>query len=580
MKRRDTKQAFIKFGLFGNLLALGCLAGTANATNYYVDKNSVGGTCSDDNPGTLTRPWRTIAKANTEACAGDTVCLRAGTYDNEQIKPAQSGTPGRLVLYRNYADEEVVITGGAKQIEINEKKYIGIHGINFRRPKIYWAEILRSDHIYVEGCVFDHVNPNVAKMSYRPYRVKGCKQIYHDHCEWTMEDQTSDHDRYMVVLENTTNSKFDHCRFGNAVHASFVTMYPMPYKESPEAWDRDAFLVMKNSMFYSEWHSQLAMGNGTTRDIHWLAENNTLFNSGKSSHKRPLRPPSNTNNALYVGGVGGIIRKNILYDNTMSVMARPNMLKNGADVPLNAWFYHNTFYNAKRNPENPRGKLDCSFFYSESGSAKHPDLQILQTTHILNNIFWKSMGDCVNRDFYAVNVYGGRMPYDNIIKNNLFGDPDKAIRGLWAGNVADVSWLEKNDPQWVAGTNVIGQDPLFRNTDKHDFRLQDGSPAIDRGSFLTTISSPTAAKQTRITLADATPFYSGAGAPWFIEGDVGDTIKTEHGRISTIQTIDYKNNTLTVSPAIDIVQNEGLSLDYAGSAPDLGAHEYRGAKRP
>jgi len=63
---------------------------------------------------------------------------------------------------------------------------------------------------------------------------------------------------------------------------------------------------------------------------------------------------------------------------------------------------------------------------------------------------------------------------------------------------------------------------------------------------------------------------------WNIYGEVGDTIKTESRQVTTIQSINYDTNTLTVSPSINIVQGEGLSLYYEGSAPDIGAFEYVG----
>ncbi len=109
-----------------------------------------------------------------------------------------------------------------------------------------------------------------------------------------------------------------------------------------------------------------------------------------------------------------------------------------------------------------------------------------------------------------------------------------------------------------------------------DFALQESSPAIDSGTWLTTITSTTATDQTSITVQDATPFYSGSGAPWFIEGQSGDIIKTQHGQTTAILTINYDTNTITVSPAIDIIRGEGVALDYTGTAPDLGAHEYSG----
>ncbi len=82
---------------------------------------------------------------------------------------------------------------------------------------------------------------------------------------------------------------------------------------------------------------------------------------------------------------------------------------------------------------------------------------------------------------------------------------------------------------------------------------------IDTGAFLTTITSATASSQTAFTVDDAAYFYDG----WGIPGETGDTIKTQNGQITTIQNINYDTNTITVSPATDIVNGEGLSLNYS-----------------
>jgi hypothetical protein len=60
---------------------------------YYVATSG-----SDSSPGTLAQPWRTIQKAAATAVAGDTVTIRAGTY-NEQVVPLSSGSAGSPIQY-------------------------------------------------------------------------------------------------------------------------------------------------------------------------------------------------------------------------------------------------------------------------------------------------------------------------------------------------------------------------------------------------------------------------------------------------------------------------------------------------
>lgn len=92
-------------------LALALLAGRAHAVDYYVDKDSIGATCSDDGTGTSTgEPWCTIGQANRTLMPGDTVYVRAGIYE-ETIEPFRSGEEGAKITYTTYGDEVVLVKG-------------------------------------------------------------------------------------------------------------------------------------------------------------------------------------------------------------------------------------------------------------------------------------------------------------------------------------------------------------------------------------------------------------------------------------------------------------------------------------
>lgn len=65
---------------------------------------------SDDNPGTLDQPWKTIGKAGATLQAGDRVVVHAGLY-REYVEPANSGRPGAPIVYEAAEGEDVVVTG-------------------------------------------------------------------------------------------------------------------------------------------------------------------------------------------------------------------------------------------------------------------------------------------------------------------------------------------------------------------------------------------------------------------------------------------------------------------------------------
>ena len=94
-----------------SILLVLSLISVSFATTYYVDKDSIGGACSDSNAGTsITAPWCTISKAGTTAVAADTVYIRTGTY-YETLTPSNSGTTGSPITFARYGSETVILDG-------------------------------------------------------------------------------------------------------------------------------------------------------------------------------------------------------------------------------------------------------------------------------------------------------------------------------------------------------------------------------------------------------------------------------------------------------------------------------------
>ena len=126
-----------------------------SATNYYVDKNSIGGQCNDnENPGTITNPWCTINKANTMLQAGDTVYIRQGIYSdndgNAIINPDNSGSAGNPITYTNYQDEEVILRS--------------ITDSNLNR-----GALINKNYIMIDGLKFDNIDQSQSQMDYFIY---------------------------------------------------------------------------------------------------------------------------------------------------------------------------------------------------------------------------------------------------------------------------------------------------------------------------------------------------------------------------------------------------------------------------
>ena len=149
----------------GSFLLAVLVAMLAHGAAYYVAPNG-----SDVNRGTETQPWRTIQKAAATLTAGDTVYVKAGTY-NEKVIPENSGSPGNYIIYAAYPGDTVILDGTNitpywrdALFTIEGKSYIKISGfriINSLSPHgsegIYLKEGLHQHHIIIERNYFHNI---------------------------------------------------------------------------------------------------------------------------------------------------------------------------------------------------------------------------------------------------------------------------------------------------------------------------------------------------------------------------------------------------------------------------------------
>src|SRR5580692_205812 len=110
----------------------------ATGTTYYVST-----TGSNSNPGTLSRPWRTIQHAANTVSAGDTVYVRRGVY-NEVVSMKSSGSESvGFITFSSYPGELATLDGTGLAItngqwglfSLPSLSYIVINGFEIRNYK-------------------------------------------------------------------------------------------------------------------------------------------------------------------------------------------------------------------------------------------------------------------------------------------------------------------------------------------------------------------------------------------------------------------------------------------------------------
>lgn len=114
---------------------------------YYVAKNG-----NDNNPGTISSPWRTISKASRMLEPGVTVYIREGVYQ-ESVKFSASGTKDATINIRAFRGETPVIDGnnyslphdyGAALLEISGN-YVNVSGLEVRYSS-YLGVLVEGEH--------------------------------------------------------------------------------------------------------------------------------------------------------------------------------------------------------------------------------------------------------------------------------------------------------------------------------------------------------------------------------------------------------------------------------------------------
>ena len=126
-------------------LLVGCIAqptqrATSETTKYYY----VAISGNDSNPGTLTRPWRTIQKAEKSMAGGDIVYVSAGDYSSQRVNITTSGEAGLPITYQ--AQGQVIMKGF--KIVAN---YIIINGFEIANTNYRRWDRQTSAGIYIKG---------------------------------------------------------------------------------------------------------------------------------------------------------------------------------------------------------------------------------------------------------------------------------------------------------------------------------------------------------------------------------------------------------------------------------------------
>jgi parallel beta-helix repeat protein len=309
-------------------------------TTYYVSP-----TGSDSNPGTEAQPWRTIQKAADTLVAGDTVYIKAGTYQ-ERVIPQNSGSAGNYIVYAAYPGHTVTIDGAGITLpewwgglfDVSEKSYIEISGLRIINagPHLNNVGILvdESSHIIVEGnTTYNTTSSGIG--------VWGSDNIIIDHNEVELACNGGEQECITVAGTDTFEIKNNHVHHGGpgtnggeGIDAKDGSSFGRIFQNHVhhvvrvgiyvDAWDKHTYNI---EVFGNVVHDIPGNGFALASEMGGLLENIKLYNNvaynnqwcGVHLHEcctdhRPVHDVKVINNTFYDNGWelwgGGILVEN------------------------------------------------------------------------------------------------------------------------------------------------------------------------------------------------------------------------------------------------------------------------------
>ncbi|TXH02011.1 MAG: DUF1565 domain-containing protein [Candidatus Moraniibacteriota bacterium] len=122
------------------------------STTYYVSPSG-----NDSSTGSLSSPYRTIARCISSLSAGDTCTLRAGTYP-ETLTLSKKGTSTSPITITTYNNEKAIVDGEHTRptASLSSAEHIIISGLVLTKSSSYALYSDGSKNITIRGVEVDH----------------------------------------------------------------------------------------------------------------------------------------------------------------------------------------------------------------------------------------------------------------------------------------------------------------------------------------------------------------------------------------------------------------------------------------
>ena len=386
---------------------------------------------SDSNPGTEAQPWRTIQRAADTLVAGNTVYIKAGSYE-EQVVPQNSGSPGYYIAYAAYPGHSVTIDGANVSLpewesglfELTDRSYVRVSGLKIQNAGPHQNNVGiyvdGSDHIIIEkNHIYNTVSSGIGVWNSGNIIIDGNE----------VELGCNDGEQEVITVAGTDTFEINN----NHVH------HGGPGTNGGEGIDaKDG---SSNGKIYAN-HVHHMSGDRTC--LYMDAWDKPTFNIE--------------------------VFQNILHDCGAGISLAS---ENGGRLE-NIRVYNNIVYHNRSNG------LEIGNWGEPGVPVRAVDSVIFVNNTVVDNGYAGWGGGMHNENPDATNI----VVRNNIFSQNLsFQIADEA--GLSGADLAIAHNLVdsyQDYPGETRGSDAVEEDPRFVNPSAKDFHLQSTSPAIDSGS--------------------------------------------------------------------------------------------------
>lgn len=502
----------------------------------------------------------TVAQANARLVAGQTACLLEGPPDyGDRIEPVSSGTELARIVYRNAPGEAPTFRSDPQGScgKLAGVSFVTVAGItcdgrgDAHDPPFSddlelsgGIFIISGTHNVVEGSTFRWLRGAAVWIGAStsigwPSRYNVVRNNTVEHLGWAVPEGGGTGDA-IVIAQGSSENLVE----GNTI--SYATHNALELSTSASS------NVIRNNDVRNPWWRVLALtGPGDETGDFNLIEGNR-FHLGATDTPFGNLPFD----AVRVTSHHTIVRRNMIHDNA------PWALHTGTQPKWLRGDHNHVYHNVIVDNESVGVKL-----IDKQGSPS-PVPEPIDHNVFLNNVIAgnssRDPGDEVqiSADLLSLDLRSNQF-FANHILNVAPGEGVIAVDGLPETTLAQHEWSHAGN----FGGN-LEDDPAFVDRAGKDFALAPASELIDRGAFLTVTTA--ACSGTSLELEDAGFFMRRIEDQGVVIHD-GDLIQLEgqQARLRVID-VDAERHRLTVDRPATCAAGDGVSLAYAGSAPDVG----------